>query len=359
MDPLITSIFDCTWDLGSKFFRWLFDGWYKPSKIDFEPLWNETKVINSIGDKPILKSQNKTSQTQTFTFTIPVGMTIDNFIRNKAAIAQYLHENPKNIRIELLNNLATITIYDTSKLSFDYKDYKFNFKTHEIRVPIGINLKTFETAYWLPASSNECNLLIGGSTGAGKSVCLNVIMEYLINRDDVELYLQDTKLVDLVDYENAPQTKVYNEGTNYSIETIKALTDEMASRYKYLKAHKYKNVNEIKEENKPKYIFYVVEELASFNPKDHKEFYKGLAELLAKGRAAGIIIILTTQAPYAEILPGMLKNNINTIIGLKTRTQEASKVICGDYESLIGLRGRGHGRLFNAAGTSEIQVFNI
>ncbi len=111
MDPLITSIFDCTWDLGSKFFRWLFDGWYKPSKIDFEPLWNETKVINSIGDKPILKSQNKTSQTQTFTFTI----------------------------------------YDTSKLSFDYKDYKFNFKTHEIRGPIGINFKTNETAYCLPA----------------------------------------------------------------------------------------------------------------------------------------------------------------------------------------------------------------
>lgn len=358
MDPLFTSIFDSCWDLGSKFFYWLFDGYIEPKK-DFEPLWNETKVINSIGNKPMLKSQNKTAQTQVFTFTIPTGLTINDFIKNKPAIAQFLHEDPKNIRIELINNMATVTIYDTSKLNFDYRSYNFDFKGAEIKIPIGINLKTFNTVYWNPTSSNECHLLIGGSTGAGKSVCLNVIMEYLINRNDVELWLQDTKLVDLMEYEKAPQTKVYNEGTNYSLDTIKALTDEMASRYAYLKAKGYKNFNECPKKDKPKQIFLIIEELASFNPKDNKEFYKGLAEILAKGRAAAITVILTTQAPYADILPGVLKNNINTIIGLKTRTQEASKVICGDYESLVNLRGKGHGKLFNATGEQEIQVFNI
>ena len=184
-------------------------------------------------------------------------------------------------------------------------------------------------------------------------------MEYLINRKDVELWLQDTKLVDLMEYEKAPQTKVYNEGTNYSLDTIKALTSEMTSRYAYLKSKGYKNFNECPKKNKPKHIFLVIEELASFNPKEDKEFYKGLAEILAKGRAAAITVILTTQAPYADILPGVLKNNINTIIGLKTRTQEASKVICGDYEALVNLRGKGHGKLFNATGEQEIQVFNL
>ena len=48
-------------------------------------------------------------------------------------------------------------------------------------------------------------------------------MEYLANRNDVELYLQDTKLVDLTEYEEAPQTKIYNEGTNYAVETLKGL----------------------------------------------------------------------------------------------------------------------------------------
>ena len=56
MDPLVTSIFNSCWDLGSKFFYWLLDRYIQPKK-DFEPLWNETKVINSIGNMPILKSQ--------------------------------------------------------------------------------------------------------------------------------------------------------------------------------------------------------------------------------------------------------------------------------------------------------------
>ena len=356
MDPLVTTLFDCTWDLGCKFFTWLFDGYMKP-KIDFEPLWNETKVFNKIGDKPILTSQNRSSHRQEYTFTIPVGLTISDFARNKAAIAQYLHQDQRNIRIELVNNMATVTVYDTSKLNFEYKSYEFDYKSKELRIPIGINLRTFDVVYWNPTSPNECHMLIGGSTGSGKSVALNVILQYLVNRNDVELWLQDTKLVDLVEYSNCPQTKFYNEATDYSIETVEALRIEMTERYKYLKSKGYKNVSECNGQYKQ--IFYVVEELASFNPKDHKDFYKGLAEILAKGRAAGITVILTTQAPYAEILPGMLKNNINTILGLKTRTQEASKVISGEYELLTNLRGKGHSVLLKNGEAIEMQVFNI
>ena len=199
-------------------------------------------------------------------------------------------------------------------------------------------------------------MLIGGSTGSGKSVCLNVIMEYLVNRNDVELYIQDSKVVDLVKYEGAEQTKIYNSGTDYALETGLELVNIMNDRYKYLKSQGIKNINEAKG---MKYIFYVVEELASFSPKDDKEYYKALAELLAKGRAAGVIVVLTTQAPYSEILPGMLKNNINSIIGLKTRTKEASKVIIGDYDLLVNLRGRGHGIFAVNGEYTEVQIFNI
>ena len=188
---------------------------------------------------------------------------------------------------------------------------------------------------------------------------MNVILEHLCKYDNVELYLQDTKVVDLVEYQEAPQTKIYNEGTNYAVETLKGLVEQMVERYGYLKKYNYKNMEECNRKDKPKYIFYVLEELASFNPKEDKEFYKYLSELLAKGRAAGIFVIITSQACYSEILPGMLKNNINTILGLKTRTGEASKVISGNYDLLTGLRGKGHGYLINAAGAEEIQVFNI
>ena len=120
---------------------------------------------------------------------------------------------------------------------------------------------------------------------------------------------------------------------------------------------RYKILRRVDKQFKP--IFIIIEELASFNPKLDKEFYRLLGELLSKGRAASIYVILTTQTPYAEILPGVLKSNINTKIGLKTNTKEASKVVCGDYEALMNLKGKGHGKIFTANSVKEIQCFKI
>ena len=184
-------------------------------------------------------------------------------------------------------------------------------------------------------------------------------MEYLINRNDVEIYIQDTKVIDMYEFKDEDNVIQYNSGKDYAAETVAHLVDEMSNRYEYLKKHGFKSLVECNRKDKPNQIFLVIEELASFNPKEDKEFYKYLAELLAKGRAAGIGIIITSQACYSDVLPGMLKNNINTILGLKTRTGEASKVISGNYDLLTGLRGKGHGYLINAAGTEEVQVFNI
>ena len=355
----LEPLFDVFWNAGEVFFRWLFDGWIK-QKTDFEPIFTETKLYNSTKSKPILVNESTTDKTKTFIFTIPYGLTINDFIKNREAIGVFLKQDSKNIKIELTNNnMATITIYDTSKLNFDYRSYSFDYDTKEIKIPIGVSLKKiFEVIYWHPTSPNECHMLIGGSTGSGKSVCLNVIMQYLIHRNDVELYIQDTKVIDLTEYEEASQTKIYNTGTDYATETVLGLVKEMNNRYDYLKAHGLKNMSECKAKDKPKTIFYICEELASFNPKVDTDYYSALAQILAKGRAASVICVLTTQAPYSEILPGMLKNNINTIVGLKTRTHEASKVISGDYDLLTGLRGRGHGYLLSSTNT-ELQVFNI
>ena len=353
MDPLVETVFNCCWDLGAKFVRWLFDGW-TTQKTDFTPLWDETKLHNTSKSKPILIDENVTDLTQTFIFTIPTGLTIADFISRKQAIAQFLKENPNNIKIELTNNnLATVTIYDTSKLNFNYHSYSFDYGG-KLRIPIGVSLRDFSTIYWEPVDPNQCHLLIGGSTGAGKSVCLNVIMEYLTHRDDVDLYLQDTKMVDMTEYENA--AKVYNSGTDYALETALKLVDEMRNRYQYLRSKGLKDVSCC---NKFNTILYVVEELASFNPRVDTDYYRALGELLAKGRAAGIVCVLTTQTCYAEILPGLLKNNITAVIGLRVRTHEASKVISGDYNLLVNLRGRGHGYFLTANRDTEIQVFNI
>ena len=159
----LEPLFNLFWDSGAIFFRWLFDGWIKP-KTDFEPIFNETKLQNASRNTPLLVNEHTTDKTKTYIFSIPTGLTISDFMSRKQALAQFLKEDPRDIKIELVNNLATITIYDTSKLNFDYRSYNFDYKTKQIRIPIGISLKDFSTVYWLPTDPNQHNLLIGGST---------------------------------------------------------------------------------------------------------------------------------------------------------------------------------------------------
>lgn len=161
-DNILQPIFDVVWSAGVSFGRWLFDGWIK-EKIDFEPLWNEIHLYNSIGNKPIFLKENNTDRTHTYMFTIPVGMSIKDFMQHSMEIAQFLKCDIKDLRIKLINNLAAITIYDTSNLSFNYRDYDFKIGK-EIRIPIGISLEDFSTIYWNPTDPNQAHMLIGGST---------------------------------------------------------------------------------------------------------------------------------------------------------------------------------------------------
>ncbi len=152
---------------------------------------------------------------------------------------------------------------------------------------------------------------------------------------------------------------VYNEGTKFATETLKDLVDIMESRYKYIKSKGKRCANELNENDKLNSIVYVLEELNAFNQKKDADFFNYLGELLSRGRACGLSVIVATQSPYSTVLAGDLKNNIPCVAGLRTSTSEASKVVCGAYDKLNYLRGRGHGILFTADGEEEFQGFNI
>ena len=80
---------------------------------------------------------------------------------------------------------------------------------------------------------------------------------------------------------------------------------------------------------------------------------------MQKCRGSLIEVILTSQTPYVSCLPNTIKNNIGTIIGLRTTSRKVSESICGDGTQLTSLRGRGHAKIFNDSGMKEFQVFNI
>jgi len=327
---LIDSIFNAAKAIENMVFK---------RKYNWDKLFYEINLCNRSKEYPWLHHQCDNE----FYFTIPIGLSINDFIKYKIEIATFLKINQNDLKIEYNNTLILIRINKQNE-TYNYEDYKFDNKKG---VPIGIDLDRHNIIYWDYSSPNQCHLLIAGSTGSGKSVCLDVIVNNLIRRKNIDLYIQDTKLIDLYRYKN--RCKYYGEGKENIEEVLEDLVKEMNRRYKILRR--------VDKQFKP--IFIIIEELASFNPKLDKEFYRLLGELLSKGRAASIYVILTTQTPYAEILPGVLKSNINTKIGLKTNTKEASKVVCGDYEALMNLKGKGHGKIFTANSVKEIQCFKI
>lgn len=174
------------------------------------------------------------------------------------------------------------------------------------------------------------NLLVGGTTGSGKSVVLhNFILSLIYSGAD--LYLVDPKMVEFSSYENIPEVKSivsFFEDFEATLENIKNL---MQIRFRLLKTSKSRNVHEFNSKVKDKSdklnpIVLVIDEWADIvlqNPK----IQKPLCHLAQKGRAAGISIILATQRPSANVVSGLIKANFPGRVALKVASSVDSRVI--------------------------------
>lgn len=329
----------------------------------FDYLFKMIKLQNLDGHRPILRKTIQGTSYTAYLFAIPIGLSIDDFEDNKDSIAQYLHKKNNDVTIELVNHQALITIKEDNKdISFNYEDYEFDDNKG---IPLGLNLYTHKITYWNFKESPH--VILGGSTNAGKSTMLKVIMSYIATSlsDQIDLYLQDTKIVDLYQYQDLDCVKYYKEYKDGIYELLDELVREMNERYKFLKENKSKDIiayNGKHPKNKIKYKILIIEELSSFSTEDSgdkEHFYPKLKELLTKGRAAGYQVWFTCQTPYNTTFPGVIKNNVTTVIGLRCLTGEASKSICGDFDALTGLKGKGHAKLFSSDGREEFQGFNI
>lgn len=196
------------------------------------------------------------------------------------------------------------------------------------------------------------HLLVAGSTGSGKSVCLNAIILSLIFRtspEDLRLILVDPKRVEFAIYNNLPHllmSKVITEPKK-ALNAFDWLINEMERRFMVFQTCFVKNINEynmqsdILNKRKPKlpYIVLIVDELADLvvttNKKDLEE---KIIRLTQKARAAGIHIILATQRPSVDIITGSIKINLPTRIAFAVTNFVDSKTILdqGGAEKLLG-----------------------
>jgi S-DNA-T family DNA segregation ATPase FtsK/SpoIIIE len=181
------------------------------------------------------------------------------------------------------------------------------------------------------------NLMIGGTTGSGKSVLLHNIILSLLSFG-TEVYLADPKYVEFSMYEGAKGVKTIDNSVEDFKLTLCSLAILMDERYMKLKQYKCRNIKEFNslstEYMSP--VVIVIDEWADLIMQD-KTIQKDLCMIAQKGRAAGMGIVLATQRPSVNVLPGVIKANFPGRICLKVASAIDSKVILDQKggESLV------------------------
>ena len=197
----------------------------------------------------------------------------------------------------------------------------------------------------IPADLSKMpHLLVAGSTGSGKSVCINTIIAgilYKAHPDEVKLILVDPKVVELSNYNGIPHllVPVVTEPKK-AASALHWAVAEMERRYK---AFADNHVREIKSynaqaEEKMPYIVIIIDELSDLMMVAKVDVEDAILRLAQKARAAGIHLILATQRPSVDVITGIVKANIPSRIAFAVSSQTDSRTILdmGGAEKLLG-----------------------
>jgi FtsK/SpoIIIE family len=191
-------------------------------------------------------------------------------------------------------------------------------------VPVGVDEDGSEVAVSLP----ERNLLLGGEPGAGKSTILQLLVAVGALDPAVKLTLLDPKLVELAGWQGCG--RLVGPNVEDAIDVLKGLVAEVDDRYLTLLANRARKVTE--GDGLPLHLV-AVEELAFYtNGPDRKAavaFATLLRDFVARGRAAGMVTVATTQKPSADVVPTFLRDLFGFRWALRCSTPDASDTILG------------------------------
>ena len=192
------------------------------------------------------------------------------------------------------------------------------------------------------------HLLIAGSTGSGKSVCItSLIASLLMNNGprDVQFVMVDPKRVELVPFSTLPHlsTPVIMDMEKV-VGALKWVTEEMDRRYKVMAGAGARNITgfnaKVSAEERMTYLVVVVDELADLMVVAPFDVEQSLTRLAQMGRATGIHLIVATQRPSVDVITGLIKANFPTRISFAVTSMTDSRVIL-DSPGAEKLLGRG------------------
>jgi len=207
------------------------------------------------------------------------------------------------------------------------------------------------------------HLLIAGTTGSGKSGCINTILTSILLRatpDDVRMILIDPKRIELNFYESIPHllTQVVSSPKTAAA-ALANVVGEMERRYERMSHVRARSLPEMNRalrgrgEKELPYLLVVIDELADLMMISPQDVEDAIIRLAQKSRAVGIHLVLATQRPSVDVITGMIKANVPSRIAFAVSSQTDSRVIL-DQAGAESLLGQGD-MLFKPLGTSRLQ----
>jgi DNA segregation ATPase FtsK/SpoIIIE-like protein len=265
-------------------------------------------------------------------------------------IATRLENYPGKIGIEVPNKIKTPVSLRTLLDTQDFRDRKEN-------LPIALGVAVDGTDAFITLAKTP-HLVVGGTTGSGKSVGLNTMLMSLLYKytpRELQLILIDMKQVEFSIYSKIPHLLVPTiSDEKKATKILKYLVAEMERRYSLLNEQGKRNIQSYNESASKKkydklpYIVVAIDELADLMMTAKSQLEPIIAKLAQKSRACGIHLILATQRPDKNVVTGLIKANIPSRIAYQVASGNDSQIIL-DFWGAEKLLGQGDALIVSPA----------
>ncbi len=304
------------------------------------------KVLMDFGVEGKIKKINYGPVVTLNEFEPAAGVKVSKIINLSEDIAR--NTSSESARISIIPGSNTIGIElpnltrENVYLSEVIKDAQF--KRKEIKLPIALG-KSISGNPIIGDLSTMPHLLIAGTTGSGKSVCINTIILSLLYRhtpDKCKFILIDPKMLELSTYEGIPNLlcPVITEAKK-AASVLGWVVKEMENRYKLMTKVGVRNIDGYNSKHKQfmPYIVVIVDEMSDLMLVSGKDIENYIQKLSQMARAAGIHIIMATQRPSVDVITGTIKANFPTRISFQVSSKIDSRTILGEQgaEQLLGM----------------------
>ena len=303
------------------------------------------KILLDFGIEGKIKKINNGPVVSLYEFEPAPGIKVSKIINLSEDIARNTSSTSARVSVIPGKNTVGIEIPNEVREGVVLREIisNDNFQKRDIKLPIALG-KSISGVPIIGDLTSMPHLLIAGTTGSGKSVCINTIIVsllYKLSPESCKFILIDPKMLELSAYEGIPHllTPVITDAKKATT-ALGWVVREMNNRYKLMSKVSVRNIDgyNLKHKLKMPYIVVVVDEMSDLMLVAGKEIENYIQKLSQMARAAGIHIIMATQRPSVDVITGTIKANFPTRISFQVTSKIDSRTILGEQgaEQLLG-----------------------